>query len=154
MQAYTLLLLRISLAGLLLFWGANKLLNVENSAAISNKFYFSFMSTDILLYAFGTGQIIIGLLILAGWFRRFTYPLQIAINGASLIVVFPSIIDPLGWYLASTNILFYPSLIIFASSLLLLAFQREDRFSFDAVGSQKSNQWKARNICPREISPR
>jgi uncharacterized membrane protein YphA (DoxX/SURF4 family) len=152
-QALTLLLLRISLAGLLLFWGANKLLNTENSAAISEKFYFSFMSADLLLYAFGAAQIVIGLMILLGLLRRFVYPLQAAINGASLIAVFPSIIDPLGWYLTGTNVLFYPSLIIFAGSLLLIAFQREDRFTLDASRHKKTKTWRARQTCPRDPFP-
>ncbi|SDN77503.1 DoxX family protein [Vreelandella arcis] len=133
MKALTLLFLRISLSGLMLFWGANKLLNTEGSAAISEKYYLSFMSAEALLYLFGAVQIVIGLLVLVGLMRRWVLPLQVAINGASLVAVFPSIIDPLGWYLEGTNLLFYPSLIIFAASLLLIAFQREDRWALDAM---------------------
>lgn len=133
MKALTLLFLRISLSGLMLFWGANKLLNTEGSASISEKYYLSFMSAEALLYLFGAVQIVIGLLVLMGLMRRWVLPLQVAINGASLVAVFPSIIDPLGWYLEGTNVLFYPSLIIFAASLLLIAFQREDRWALDAM---------------------
>ncbi|WP_434986564.1 DoxX family membrane protein [Vreelandella zhaodongensis] len=153
MQALTLLLLRASLAGLLFFWGANKLLNTEHSAAISEQYYFSFMSADILLYAFGTVQIVIGLLVLVGFLRRFAYPAQILINGASLIAVLPSIIDPLGWYLSDTNLLFYPSLIIFTGSLLLIAFLREDQLSLDTK-LQQPTSWKVRHLCPRDNAPR
>ena len=133
MKALTLLFLRISLSGLMLFWGANKLLNTEGSAAISEKYYLSFMSAEALLYLFGAVQIVIGLLVLVGLMRRWVLPLQVAINGASLVAVFPSIIDPLGWYLEGTNVLFYPSLIIFSASLLLIAFQREDRWALDVM---------------------
>ena len=133
MKALTLLFLRISLSGLMLFWGANKLLNTEGSAAISEKYYLSFMSAEVLLYLFGAVQIVIGLLVLVGLMRRWVLPLQVVINGASLIAVFPSIIDPLGWYLEGTNVLFYPSLIIFVASLLLIVFQREDRWALDVM---------------------
>lgn len=153
MKALTLLFLRISLSGLMLFWGANKLFNTEGSAAISEKYYLSFMSAEVLLYLFGAVQIVIGLLILVGLLRRWVLPLQVAINGASLVAVFPSIIDPLGWYLEGTNMLFYPSLIIFAGSLLLIAFQREDYFSIDASRVKKPKRWKARNMCPRDSTP-
>jgi putative oxidoreductase len=40
--------------------------------------------------------------------------------------VFKSVVDPWGWVLTGTNALFYPSLIIFAASLLLIAFREED----------------------------
>ncbi|MEL7968553.1 DoxX family membrane protein [Vreelandella neptunia] len=153
MKALTLLLLRISLSGLMLLWGANKLLNIEGSAAISEKYYLSFMSAEALLYFFGVVQIVIGLLVLVGLMRRWVLPLQVAINGASLVAVFPSIIDPLGWYLEGTNVLFYPSLIIFAGSLLLIAFQREDTFSIDAARVKKPKAWKARQMCSRDPHP-
>lgn len=153
MKALTLLFLRISLSGLMLFWGANKLFNTEGSAAISDKYYLSFMSADGLLYLFGAVQIVIGLLVLVGLMRRWVFPLQLAINGGSLVAVFPSIIDPLGWYLEGTNVLFYPSLIIFAGSLLLIAFQREDSFSIDASRVKKPKTWKARQMCPRDPHP-
>lgn len=153
MKALTLLFLRISLSGLMFFWGANKLLNTEGSAAISEKYYLSFMSAEALLYFFGVVQIVIGLLVLVGLMRRWVLPLQVAINGASLVAVFPSIIDPLGWYLEGTNVLFYPSLIIFAASLLLIAFQREDYFSIDASRVKKPKAWKARKMCSRDPHP-
>ncbi|MDQ7728832.1 DoxX family membrane protein [Halomonas sp. SpR8] len=153
MKALTLLFLRISLAGLMVFWGANKLLNTEGSAAISEKYYLSFMSAEGLLTFFGVVQIVIGALILVGFLRRWVLPLQVVINGASLVAVFPSIIDPLGWYLEGTNLLFYPSLIIFASSLLLIAFQREDAFSIDASIVNKPKTWKARQMCSRAPHP-
>ncbi|NAO95617.1 DoxX family membrane protein [Halomonas sp. MG34] len=153
MKALTLLFLRISLSGLMLFWGANKFLNTEGSVAISEKYYLSFMSAEALLYLFGAVQIVIGLLVLVGLMRRWVLPLQVAINGASLVAVFPSIIDPLGWYLEGTNVLFYPSLIIFAGSLLLIAFQREDSFSIDASRVNKPKAWKARKMCSRDPHP-
>lgn len=56
-----------------------------------------------------------------------TYPLQLVINGATLLGVWKSILDPWGWYMKGGNALFYPSLIIFAGSLVLLAFRDEDR---------------------------
>ncbi|MDQ7732187.1 DoxX family membrane protein [Halomonas sp. SpR1] len=153
MKALTLLFLRISLSGLMLFWGANKLLNTEGSVAISEKYYLSFMSAEGLLTFFGVVQIVIGVLILVGFLRRWVLPLQLVINGASLVAVFPSIIDPLGWYLEDTNLLFYPSLIIFASSMLLIAFQKEDSFSIDASIVKKPRTWKARKMCSRDPHP-
>lgn len=35
--------------------------------------------------------------------------------------------DPWGWWLGGANVLFYPSLVVFAGSLVLWAFRDEDR---------------------------
>lgn len=54
-----------------------------------------------------------------------------AITGLTLIGVWRSIVDPWGWYLDGTNALFFPSLIVFAATLVLLAFRDEDRLALD-----------------------
>jgi hypothetical protein len=43
------------------------------------------------------------------------------------------VIDPWGWVFSGSNALFYPSLIIFAASLLLIAFRDEDRLALDNI---------------------
>jgi hypothetical protein len=50
----------------------------------------------------------------------------VLLNAASLLAVLQSVIDPWSWVLAGSNALFYPSLIIFATSLLLIAYRDED----------------------------
>lgn len=42
--------------------------------------------------------------------------------------------DPWGWYLEGSNVLFSPSLIIFAAVLALWALREEDRLALDARG--------------------
>ncbi|AIA76076.1 hypothetical protein FF32_14890 [Halomonas campaniensis] len=153
MQAVTLLFLRVSLAGLMLAWGANKLINTSGSAAISDKFYLPFMSAELLILCFGALQLLLGGLVLLGYLRRYAYPMQALINGASFIAVFPSIVDPLGLYLSGTNLLFYPSVTIFAGSLLLMAFSAFDRYSLDALRQRPATAWKARNRCSRDSAP-
>lgn len=46
------------------------------------------------------------------------------ITGVTLAGVWRSIVDPWGWYLTGTNALFYPSVVIFAGVLVLLADER------------------------------
>jgi hypothetical protein len=45
-----------------------------------------------------------------------------------MLGVWKSIVDPWGWFLTGANTLFYPSLIIFAGVLILIAFADEDRW--------------------------
>jgi uncharacterized membrane protein YphA (DoxX/SURF4 family) len=131
MKHISLLLLRISLGWLLVIWGADKVFNVEHGLAVANKFYFGFLATESALQVAGVLQILIGLAVVVGFARRWVYPIQVLLNGASLLAVFKSVVDPWGWVLTGTNALFYPSLIIFAASLLLIAFREEDTWVLD-----------------------
>jgi putative oxidoreductase len=131
MKNITLLLLRISLGWLLVIWGADKVFNVEHGMAVANKFYFGFLAAESALPVAGVLQILIGLAVVVGFARRWVYPIQVLLNGASLLAVFKSVVDPWGWVLTGTNALFYPSLIIFAASLLLIAFREEDTLVLD-----------------------
>ncbi|MFY0992259.1 DoxX family membrane protein [Halomonas sp. C05BenzN] len=147
-KTLSLLLLRVSLGGLLLVWGVNKIVNTDHSQAIADNFYFGFLSTEVLLPLAGVGQMLVGLLVVIGLARRWTYPLQLLLNGASLVAVSASVIDPWGWYLEGTNALFYPSLIIFAASLAVMAFREEDRLSLDAARQRPGPvSWEARRRC-------
>lgn len=127
MKIWTLLLLRISLGWLLVIWGADKVFNVEHGLAVANKFYFGFLATEGALQIAGLLQILVGIAVVLGIYRRWVYPLQALFNAASLLAVLQSVIDPWSWVFEGSNALFYPSLIIFAASLLLIAYRDEDR---------------------------
>jgi len=122
----TLLLLRITLGWLLVIWGADKVFNPEHGMAVANKFYFGFLAAESALLIAGLLQILLGLAIVVGFARRWTYPAQAILNVVTLLAVFTSVVDPWGWVLAGTNALFYPSIIIFAASLVLIAFREDD----------------------------
>lgn len=136
MKAPSLLLLRISLGLLMLVWGADKLANPAHGLQVSEYFYFGLFGSVALLKAFGVFQLLLGALVVAGALRRLAYPVLLAITAATLVGVWRSVADPWGWYLEGSNVLFFPSLIIFAAALVLFAHPAEDALSFDA--------WRAR----------
>jgi putative oxidoreductase len=127
MKIWTLMLLRVSLGWLLVIWGADKVFNVEHSMAVANKFYFGLLAAESALQVAGVLQMLIGLAVVVGFARRWVYPVQALFNAASLFAVLQSVIDPWGWVFTGSNVLFYPSLIIFAASLLLIAYRDEDK---------------------------
>ena len=49
------------------------------------------------------------------------------------IGVWKSIIDPWGWFLDGSNVLFYPSAIIAAAALLLWGTIDEDELALDTI---------------------
>ena len=136
MKAKSLLLLRLSLGLLMLIWGVDKLVNVQHGLTVSEHFYFGAFSNAALLKAFGVAQIALGALIVLGIARRFAYPVLLATTGVTLLGVWRSVVDPWGWWLEGANVLFYPSLIIFAGSLVLWAFRDEDQL---VVGNRRTH---------------
>jgi uncharacterized membrane protein YphA (DoxX/SURF4 family) len=128
---FSIFLLRVSIGLLLVFWGLDKLVNNEHAIAVSDTFYLGLFSQAVLLKIFGIIEAFIGLLIVLGIWRKFTYPLMILMNAVSALGVWKSIVDPWGWYLEGTNVLFYPSLIILAGSLVLLTFLEFDNVALD-----------------------
>lgn len=131
MKIWTLLFLRVSLGWLLVIWGADKLFNVEHGMAVANAFYFGFLAGENALRVAGALQMLVGLAVVVGFARRWVYPVQLLLNGASLLAVMQSVVDPWSWLFEGSNALFYPSLIIFAASLLLIAYRDEDRLALD-----------------------
>jgi len=117
-------LLRVSIGYLLVIWGVDKLINPGHGVAVSKRFYFDLFGVPGWMTVFGVAEALLGVLIIAGLWRRYTYLMAAAITGVTLVGVWRSILDPWGWYLTGTNALFYPSFIIFAAVLVLLADDR------------------------------
>ncbi|MGH7663276.1 MAG: DoxX family protein [Gemmatimonadaceae bacterium] len=128
----TLLFLRVSMGLLMLVWAVDKFVNPEHGVAVAEHFYFGVLSAPSAMPLLGAVQIALGLLVLAGAARRYVYPLLAFVTGVTMIGVWRSIVDPWGWYMDGANALFFPSLIIFAAVLVLIAFRDEDRLSLDA----------------------
>ncbi len=123
--------LRVSLGLLMLVWGADKFANPAHGARVAEKFYFGFLGARSLMPVLGTLQIALGLLVILGLARRVAYPALTAITALTLLGVWRSVIDPWGWYLEGTNALFFPSLIIFAAAVVLLAHRDDDQLALD-----------------------
>jgi len=134
MQRYALLFLRISLGGLMLYWGVDKLINVAHGVTVAQKFYGGLTMATTVMNVFGVVQVALGALIIAGVFRRVTYPALMLVTGTTLIAVWKSIVDPFKLVLEGGTLIFYPSLIIFAAALVLVAFRDLDDAALDARG--------------------
>ena len=66
--------------------------------------------------------------------------MQLLINAFTALSVWSAIIDPFGWYLPVERLsnnaqLFYPSVIVVAACVVLIAFRSWDRWSIDALRS-------------------
>lgn len=74
-KALTLLGLRLSLALLMIVWGADKLVNPAHGAAVADRFYEGILSSQAVMPALGSLQILLGLGVGLGLLRRYAYPI-------------------------------------------------------------------------------
>ncbi len=132
MKHWSMLLLRVTIGALLVWWGLDKLMQVDHGLLVAEHFYFGVGADRLFLQAFGVFETALGLLVILGWGRRWTYPLLLLITGVTLVGVWRSVVDPWSWIFEGTNALFYPSVIIFAASLVLWAFRDTDALALDA----------------------
>ena len=133
-KAASLLLLRIGTGMLLILWGALRVISPAAGPGLATKYYGGFLDLQSLQIGFGAAEVIIGLLVVVGLFRRISYALQALILIPGALILWRYLLDPLGLYLLdkeSSQILFFPSITIAAATLVLLAFRDEDRWSLD-----------------------
>ena len=132
MKAVSLLLLRISLGWLMVVWGVDKLTDVEHAQRVAEGFYLGVGTGTAFLTLAGVLQVLLGLAVVVGWLRRFTWPAMAAVNGITLLAVWKSVVDPWGFVLEGGSLVFYSSTVIFAGILVGWAFTDEDVLAVDA----------------------
>ncbi|MDE2804303.1 MAG: DoxX family membrane protein [Gemmatimonadota bacterium] len=132
MKRWGLFLLRVTTGWLLVMWGLDKLVNVEHGQAVAEAFYLGIGTQAAVLNVLGVLQIILGALVVLGLWRKRAYPVAFVILLITALGVWRSIIDPWGWVLEGSQVLFYPSAIIAAGALLLWGTIDEDEMTLDA----------------------
>ena len=140
MKPASLLLLRLGTGLLLVVWGTLRVTSPAAGPGLATQFYGGLLDLPTIQIAFGGAEIILGLLVVLGLFRRAAYALQALILIPGTFVLWRYLLDPLGLYLLdkdSSQILFFPSITIAAATLVLLAFRDEDHWSLDAMLSGK-----------------
>ncbi len=137
MKAITLLALRSTTGLLLVVWGARKLMNSGLGQRLSEKYYSGLLSAEALQVPFAIGEVILGVLVVLGALRKFTYPLQAIVLGFGAAAIWRHLLDPLSLYLwaegSKANLLFFPSTTVFAAAMILLAFKEYDTLTVDSM---------------------
>lgn len=135
-QAASLFALRLSMAGLMFWWGLIKVLNTGVGQAVSNTFYWGLFTHDLLLIGFGWFQIVIAALLAMGLLRGPVLWVQLIMSVFVALTIWDSLIDPFWLWMPGdkpprVNSLFYPSLIIAAASWVLIALREADTIALD-----------------------
>ncbi|MCY3599169.1 MAG: DoxX family membrane protein [Gemmatimonadetes bacterium] len=132
MKRWGLLLLRVSTGWLLVMWGLDKFVNVEHGQRVAESFYLGIGSQAVVQNVFGGLEIALGLLVVAGLLRKWAYPAAFVVLLITALAVWRSILDPWGWVLEGSQVLFYPSIIVLAGSMVLWGTMDQDELTLDA----------------------
>src|SRR5258708_971601 len=134
MKAISILMLRVATGLLLIMWGLIKAMAPAAAIHVSDEFYHGLLSVHALQAPLGVAEIVLGLVVVAGAGRAVALPLQAVVLGVGLVAIWKYVADPFGMYLVSATSkepLFFPSLTVFAASLVQIAFREYDRFALD-----------------------
>ena len=134
MKAWTILFLRISTGLLLVIWGVIKIASPESAISVSDRYYFGAISAEGIQMVLGIAEVLLGLLVCLGLFRKISYPLQAIVLFLGVALIWNHILDPLGlWLVEAENrrTLFFPSLCVFFATLVPLVFKTDDTISLD-----------------------
>lgn len=133
MKSWGLLLLRLSTGWLLVMWGLDKFLDVEHGQRVAESFYLGIGSQAVVQNVFGGLEMLLGLLVVLGLWRKRAYPVAFVVLLITALAVWKSILDPWGLVLDGSQVLFYPSIIILAGAMVLWGTMDEDDMTLDAL---------------------
>ena len=135
MKSLTLLLLRVSTGLLMVVWGMIKINAPQAAIGVSDKYYSGSISGDWMQMPLGALQVLVGVLVVVGVFRRIVYPLQAVWLVLGAVVIWQYILDPFGMYLFENSddaqVLFVPSFTVAIAALVLLVYRDDDGLSLD-----------------------
>ncbi len=140
-KSASLLAIRVGTGLLLVLWGALRLIKPAAGPGLAEKYYSGFMAMETIQIAFGAAEVLVGLFVILGLFRRVVYSLQAVVLVLGGAVLWRYLLDPMGLYLLdseTSQILFFPSITVAAASLVLLAFRDADRWSVDRLLSRRA----------------
>lgn len=124
--------LRVGMGLFLLTWGLDKLLAVEGSQTIFERFYMIEAGPSLIQLA-GVAEIALALLLAVGLLRRPVAWVVLIVNAVSTLASWRQIIDPWGrlGIAPGGSHLFLASIVIMAVSIVLVLNAADDTLSLD-----------------------
>ncbi|MEE4153811.1 MAG: hypothetical protein V2I27_06600 [Erythrobacter sp.] len=134
-------IMRIGTGMLLVIWGLVRVY-AGRGEALANKYYGGAGADETLQLVFGCAEVVLGVLVVLGLFRRYTLIGSAVILVGGAIPIWKHFLDPFGLYLFASpdnaNILFFPSLTVAGAALALIALRELDSFALDRAFSRKA----------------
>lgn len=118
----SLLLLRLSVALVLIVWTADKFLNPGHNVAILESFYGIGGAPNWVSYLFGAVQVAVVGAFLLGAFKTVSYGAVLLMHGASTLSSYAQYLDPY----TGANLLFFAAWPMFAACAALFLLREHD----------------------------
>lgn len=138
LRSISLLIMRIGCGMLLVLWGGMRLFQDGVGTMLAEKYYGGVGTTSIFQTGFAVVEVIIGILVVIGLFRKYALIGQAVILVGGALAIWKHLLDPFGLYLhEEANLLFFPSLTVAGATLALIALREFDTLSLDAILGKK-----------------
>lgn len=140
LSRWTMPVLRIGMGVFLLTWGLDKLVAVEGSQRIFERFYRIAAGPSLVQLA-GAAEVVLALLLAVGFLRRPVAWVVLVVNAVSTLASWRQILDPwgrLGLGPGGTH-LFLASIVIMAASVVLVLNAGDDTLTLDARLARRRN---------------
>ena len=120
---WSLLFLRLSVFLVMFMWTIDKFINPEHAGKVYEKFYHIAGLESVVMYAIGTIEIIILLLFLVGYKKKYTYGAVLILHAVSTFSSFKQYLAPF----EGPNLLFFAALPMLAACFTLFLLRDQDK---------------------------
>lgn len=120
---FSLLFLRLSVFLVMFMWTIDKFINPGHAAKVYEKFYNIAGLEDVVMFAIGVIEIILLLLFLVGYKKKYTYGAVLAIHTVSTLSSFKQYLAPFD----GPNLLFFAAWPMLAACFALFILRDQDK---------------------------
>lgn len=119
----SLLCLRLTVFLVMFMWTIDKFINPGHAAKVFEKFYYIAGVESVVMYAIGAIEIIILLLFLVGYKKKYTYGAVLALHAVSTLSSFKQYLAPF----EGANLLFFAAWPMLAACITLFLLRDQDK---------------------------
>ena len=119
----SLLLLRLSVFLVMFMWAIDKFINPGHAAKVYESFYYIGGLGNAVMYVIGAMEMVILLLFLAGYKKKYTYGAVLALHAVSTLSSFKQYLAPFD----GPNLLFFAAWPMLAACLALFLLRDQDK---------------------------
>jgi uncharacterized membrane protein YkgB len=125
----SLLLVRLSIFLVMFMWTIDKFLNPAHATKIFEKFYYISGLEYIVLYGIGAIEMLILLLFVAGYLKKYTYGAILIFHAVSTLSSFKQYLAPFD----GANLLFFAAWPMLAACFILFMLRDKDKFTLEHI---------------------
>lgn len=119
----SLLLLRLGVFLVMFMWTIDKFINPGHASKVYEKFYYIAGMESVVMYIIGAIEIIILLMFLAGYMKKYTYGAVLIFHAVSTLSSFKQYLAPF----EGPNLLFFAAWPMLAACIALFLLREQDR---------------------------